>query len=146
VKAATGDNRDAAGQGVRTAVIRLRPRPGSAASARVFTSAVLSAWRIAEQVVEDVLLAVSELVTNAIEHGVGEVLLEVIDVAGRCLRVQVTDQGLGANPALIPFTPDSARSRGLAIVAAVSTNWGHDACDDGLRVWAEFSTARVDPI
>ncbi|MFC5289242.1 ATP-binding protein [Actinokineospora guangxiensis] len=146
MKAATGDNRDAAGQGVRTAVIRLRPRPGSAASARYFTSTVLSSWRIAEQVMEDVLLAVSELVTNAIEHGVGEVLLEVFDLAGRCLRVQVTDHGVGANPALIPFTPDSARSRGLAIVAAVSASWGHEAREDGLRVWAEFPMVRINPI
>jgi two-component sensor histidine kinase len=145
VKAATGDERDAAGRSVRTAVIRLRPRAGSAASARYFTAAVLASWRIAEEVVQDVLLAVSELVTNAVEHGMGEVLLEVLQHADRCLRVQVTDHGGGA-PRLVPLTPDSPRSRGLAIVAAVSESWGHESCPTGVRVWAEFPLVRLDRV
>ncbi len=145
MRAATGDHRDAAGHDARTAVIRLRPRPGSAASARYFASAVLSAWRVPRQTQEDVLLAVSELVTNAVEHGDGDVLVEVV-CQGSCLRVQVTDHGLGGNPALVPFTEESPRSRGLAIVAAVSQRWGHEACDAGLRVWAEFPLVRIDPI
>ncbi|GAA4437882.1 ATP-binding protein [Actinokineospora soli] len=146
MKAATGDNRGAAGQNARTAVIRLRPRPGSVASARYFTTAVLASWRVADDVVQDVLLAVSELVTNAVEHGVGEVVLELVNHVGRCLRVQVSDKGLGANPALVPLSPETPRSRGLAIVAAVSSAWGHRGDDAGLCVWAEFPLVRVDPL
>lgn len=146
MKAATGGNRDAAGREVRTAVIRLRPRPGSAASSRYFSAAVLDSWHVDDHATQDVLLAVSELVTNAIEHGSGEVVLELLNQSGRCLRVQVTDQGQGANPALVPLAPDSPRSRGLAIVAAVSSAWGHDADDAGLCVWAEFPLLRLDRI
>ena len=143
MKAATGGNRDAAGQDVRTAVIRLRPRAGSAASSRYFSAAVLDSWSVHPHAMQDILLAVSELVTNGIEHGAGEILLELVNQSGRCLRVQVTDQGQGANPALVPLSPESARSRGLAIVAAVSSSWGHRADDAGLCVWAEFPLVRV---
>lgn len=146
MKAATGGNRDAAGQEVRTAVIRLRPRAGSAASSRYFSAAVLDSWHVHPDATQDILLAVSELVTNAIEHGAGEVVLELVNQSGQCLRVQVTDQGLGANPALVPFSLESPRSRGLAIVAAVSSSWGHRADDTGLCVWAEFPLVRVDEI
>ncbi|UVS80964.1 ATP-binding protein [Actinokineospora sp. UTMC 2448] len=142
--AVTGGNRDAAGREARTALIRLRPRPESAASARYFTAAVLESWRVADRLVQDVLLAVSELVTNAVEHGVGEVVLELINLGGRCLRVQVSDQGLGAHPSLVPLSPSTPRSRGLAIVAAVSSKWGHRGHDGGLCVWAEFSLLCAD--
>ncbi|MGW5050076.1 ATP-binding protein [Actinokineospora sp. NPDC004072] len=144
MKAVTGGDRGAAGPGVRTALIRLRRRPESAASARYFTAAVLDSWRVVDDLVQDVLLAVSELVTNAVEHGVGEVVLELVNLSGRCLRVQVSDQGLGANPALVPLSPSTPRSRGLAIVAAVSTRWGHRGNDSGLCVWAEFPLVRLE--
>lgn len=132
-------NADADGKQSRTALLRLRPQPGAAASARYFTAAVLESWRVADETVQDVLLAVSELVSNAVEHGAGEVVLELVSRAGRCLRIQVSDQGLGASPVLVPLSPSTPRSRGLAIVAAVSTAWGHRGGDGGLAVWAEFA-------
>ncbi|MGX7825047.1 ATP-binding protein [Actinokineospora sp. 24-640] len=134
-------NADADGKQSRTALLRLRPQPGAAASARYFTAAILESWCVDEETVQDVLLAVSELVSNAVEHGAGEVVLELelVSQVDRCLRVQVSDQGLGANPVLVPLSPNTPRSRGLAIVAAVSTAWGHRGGDGGLAVWAEFA-------
>src|SRR5690349_21461175 len=44
---------------------------------------------------DTVLLLLSELVTNAVQHGEGRVHVRVLDAAG-CFRVEVSDTGAGA--------------------------------------------------
>ncbi len=92
--------------------------------------------------VDDVLLATSELVTNAFEHGEKPDKLEVEYAEGR-LTLRVFDSGSDW-PKLKEPSPMAARSRGLQLVHALSDDWGHESCDGGKYVWAVFSLDRAD--
>lgn len=85
---------------------------------------------------DDLALAVSELVTNAIRHGDAPVTLEVYPDDDR-VRIEVTD----ANPTLtVPAPPGEldAGRRGLRLVSAVCRAWGWHPVDGGKCVWCEI--------
>jgi two-component sensor histidine kinase len=86
---------------------------------------------------DDVVLVVSELVTNSVRHSqsVGiDVTIRSID--GR-IRVEVSDDGPG-------FTQDSPRGEGLGLmlVEKLSDRWGLTSADQ-FTVWAELGR---DPV
>src|SRR3954454_20374656 len=70
----------------------------------------------------DVLLALNELVTNAIRHGEGAVRVEVRR-SGDHVRLEVTDDG-DAAPEVRKEPADASGGWGLRIVEAVSSRWG----------------------
>ena len=72
--------------------------------------------------VEDVELVVSELVTNAMRHGRGQITMH-LEVAADRVVVGVQDQGAD-QPS--PREPDAAdlNGRGLALVAILAAEWG----------------------
>ncbi|QRP45707.1 ATP-binding protein [Amycolatopsis sp. FDAARGOS 1241] len=86
---------------------------------------------------DDVLLATSELVTNAFEHGERPDRLE-LKVAEHRLLVCVFDAGKKV-PELKEPSPAAARSRGLQLVRALSEDWGYERCESGKYVWAAFA-------
>ncbi|WP_245572566.1 ATP-binding protein [Actinokineospora enzanensis] len=135
-----GDVSEAASTGrVRRLGTRLPPIGRSAGEARDFVGAALRSWGVAEPSTSDIVLATSELVTNAIEHSTAaasEIVVELAQSAGRVvLRVwDDTDQV----PVRKPPSLLSERSRGLTIVAALSTAWGYESARGGKWVWAEF--------
>lgn len=101
--------------------------------ARVF----LRRCRVSKPVAEFVVLAVSELVTNAVIHGEGEVIVQ-ITVAGDVVRVSVTDH----NPvpaALKEAGRDGESGRGIRLVDAISDAWE----SNGEETWCEFRDARA---
>ncbi len=92
------------------------------------------------EVVEDALLAVSELVTNAVRHGRPEVTVALTVRPGR-LRIEVYDAG--ETMPLLPHDqprPDRVAGRGLLIVAATASDWGvlPAVGRPGKTVWAEL--------
>lgn len=52
--------------------------------------------------------------------------------------VEVRDRGHGFGGSGRDPVPRLYGGRGLLIVAALSTRWGHDG-DDGVRVWSEIA-------
>lgn len=72
----------------------------------------------------DIELAVSELVTNAVEHGTGDAIQVAVDVSDTFLAVEVasvSDRSGVASPATWrPAPADRVSGRGLHIVASVS--------------------------
>lgn len=86
--------------------------------------------------VADVLLIVSELVTNAVEQKVAAIEL-VLEVNGRTLRIEVCDSG-GGRPVVRSSGPGETRGRGLNIVAGVSDAWGSDVAHGRTVVWSEI--------
>jgi anti-sigma regulatory factor (Ser/Thr protein kinase) len=74
---------------------------------------------------ETALLLTSELLTNAVVHAEGELIVEVSDEGG-VLRVGVTDESPMKGPRLQAqdiYALDE-HGRGLQLVAALSTRWG----------------------
>ena len=85
---------------------------------------------------DDLALAVSELVTNAIRHGGAPVTLTVLPTDDR-VRVEVTDGSPELRPAPAPAPMDTGR-RGLHLVNAVCRAWGWHEVDGGKCVWCEI--------
>ncbi|MBM7775806.1 anti-sigma regulatory factor (Ser/Thr protein kinase) [Actinokineospora baliensis] len=133
-----GDVSEAAATGrVLKLSTRLPPATTSAGEAREFVGTALRSWSVAEELVCDVVLATSELVTNAIEHSTGDIRVELSLTGGRVL-LRVGDDA-EAGPVRKAPSLLSERSRGLTIVAAMSVAWGHEPDGDGKWVWAEFA-------
>ena len=81
-------------------------------------------------------LLVSEVVTNALLHGTGEVQVRVLGEASR-LRVEVSD-GSDVMPVRRDSEADAEGGRGLALVDALSARWGADPRAGGKTVWFEL--------
>ena len=79
-------------------------------------------------------MLVSELVANAAVHGDGPIEVEVWCAPSDGLKVWVHDPGPGM-PHLRVGGPDAENGRGLAIVNALSTEWGISAGPTGKSVW-----------
>jgi anti-sigma regulatory factor (Ser/Thr protein kinase) len=89
-----------------------------------------------------VLLVASELITNAVRHGSGEVELRVV-VDGKKVRLEVLDDGhvRVKAPKRTP-APTSIGGRGLLLVRDVSKRWGSGFDPEGrTMVWAELSAS-----
>lgn len=118
----------------RSFEVAIAPDPARVAQIRRITAASMRHWAVPAPLADDVVVAVSELVTNAIEHGYGTVSLRVQNSAAE-VRVEVTDD----NPAparLQAAAEDDVSGRGLFLVAAVSRKWG--VSEDGRTTWATF--------
>jgi anti-sigma regulatory factor (Ser/Thr protein kinase) len=90
-----------------------------------------------EQVVDSLLLVVSEMVTNAVEHSSGPVRLRV-STGRRHVTVAVSDSGSGS-PWQGHVTDSSVRGRGLVIVDALCDSWGVERRPGGKTVWARVA-------
>ncbi|HJR23883.1 MAG TPA: ATP-binding protein [Acidimicrobiales bacterium] len=104
--------------------------------ARTFVAAAVEAE--GRPVTDDVLLVASELVTNAVRHGQGEVEVRV-DVGPGSVRLEVLDEGhvvVPEPPGIMPV--DGPGGWGLHLVRAVSHAWGSGLDQRGRTlVWAE---------
>lgn len=97
---------------------------------------------VSQDVTEDVLLLVSELVTNAVRHGRPDIVVGLSVLPGR-VRVEVRD-GSDTLPVVPAGQPSVERptGRGLLIVSVTAADWGVDriAGQPGKTVWAELAT------
>ncbi|MCL7381275.1 ATP-binding protein [Streptomyces sp. 35G-GA-8] len=121
---------------LRTGVfeVAMAPDPARVAQIRRITVAHMRLWAVPATLAEDVRLVVSELVTNAVEHGHGTVSLRMRHT-GSHLHIEVTD----ANPTpaqLCAAADDDVCGRGLFLVDALSGNWG--VSNGGTTTWATF--------
>jgi anti-sigma regulatory factor (Ser/Thr protein kinase) len=111
--------------------------------ARRATRAVLVRWRL-PALVDTVLLAVSELVTNGIRHGRPQVALE-LRLDARQIAVRVHD-GDPTEPTAVhgrKAGADAESGRGLSIVSALAVQVGVEQVPGaGKVVYACFNTGR----
>ncbi|WP_027928191.1 ATP-binding protein [Amycolatopsis benzoatilytica] len=107
------------------------------AIARAQVRAALAELDVPDQLRDDVLLATSELVTNAFEHGGRPGRLELrTDGCELVIRVFDTSSSI---PELKEPIAAAARSRGLQLVRALARRWGYDPAEGGKCVWAAFA-------
>jgi anti-sigma regulatory factor (Ser/Thr protein kinase) len=117
----------------------------AASAARAYVEATLEAWEL-NALTENVVLVVSELVTNAVCHAPDLLTLECFISAGGRFVLEVVD------PSTEPPIPEEAgpfdvHGRGLAIVDALADEWGAYLTDGGggKIVWAAFDVPAPRP-
>jgi anti-sigma regulatory factor (Ser/Thr protein kinase) len=136
----------------RVATRALSAQAGSVRAARYFTLATLRRWGTAHSS-QDIAIVVSEMVTNALRHGlpgsgdVGSrrpVRLGLMQ-QGPWVLCAVADPG---NAVPVPRTPGplAEAGRGLQMICAFSDLWGYTAPSDaGKVVWAMFTSRDARP-
>ncbi|AEW94435.1 MULTISPECIES: ATP-binding protein [Streptomycetaceae] len=89
---------------------------------------------------EDILLVVSELVTNACLHGGGPQELR-LHGAPKLLRLEVTDGGTGDPAPRTPHRAGRPGGHGMFIVQRLCLDWGVRRAErmPGKTVWAELA-------
>ena len=110
------------------------------ASARTFVRDVLGSI----DPLDDILLATSELVTNAIRHSNDHRPITVaVSQSDDRVRIQVTNH---TDAFTISGISGGARGGwGLGIVAAVSDDWGVHHADGEVQAWFVVLSAEPDP-
>ncbi len=138
---APGDLPGPAGGAVR---VGLPLEPGAVHRARVEVADLLSRLPgVGRDAVFDAQLAVAELVANAVRHAGTTVTLE-LSVAAGSLTVGVCD-GSAVVPVPRRAGGNDEDGRGLAIVSAVSQEWGVESLPAGhKRVWARVRLTSDD--
>ena len=123
-----------------TARPKRRAFPGRAdqiAKARDFTRRVL----VSCPVLDEAVLLVSELATNALEHtatGNGGHFDVIIYRDATLLIIAVTDEGSDKAPATRPVDQLAEDGRGLGLVDLITDRWGYCGNERGRTVWLEL--------
>jgi anti-sigma regulatory factor (Ser/Thr protein kinase) len=132
---------EGASRTVSSAKVQIRAEPGAPGAARAFLRAHLVADLDPERR-RDVELIVSELVTNAVEHGSnpGDDIELALEPRGGTVYVGVTDRCRHrTSPALFASSTDREFGRGLLTVERLADRWGDEIVAGRRRVWAIVS-------
>ena len=117
--------------------VHLEGGPEAASAARAVIREQL-AGRVDDSTLDDMQLLVSEVVTNGIRHGDGDIDLEVLLNDSRAL-VRCVDTGPGFDPGSPAPHADGSGGYGLMLVDRLAKRWGvkrdHVCC-----VWFELAT------
>lgn len=122
----------------RQAEVRLPGEPTSVPTARRFVREVLRGWS-QEDVMDDAMLVVSELITNAVLHTQGEVTVGLRVLPDGSVQVEVLDTSVRL-PRLRGYGTESTTGRGLRMIADVARSWGVEKRPGGKRVWATLQS------
>jgi anti-sigma regulatory factor (Ser/Thr protein kinase) len=109
--------------------------PRSVGTARRQARSALSSWDTDERATDDVLLVLSELVTNAVLHA-GDAQSVGLVLYDDRVRVEVADRSRAA-PSPSGYGPDAHTGRGLALVRSMTIDWGVAHQAQGKVVWAD---------
>jgi anti-sigma regulatory factor (Ser/Thr protein kinase) len=88
--------------------------------------------------IDDVLLALSELTANALNHGGGPRRIAAA-VSREAIAIEITDAAPGTLPIVLPLGGIGISGRGMAIVNAIADHWGVTTQSATKTVWCEFS-------
>ncbi|MET9659502.1 ATP-binding protein [Streptomyces sp. NPDC006510] len=121
----------------------------SAGRARAALRQQLIEWKIDDEPAETAVLLLSELVTNAVEHGrvsPGREIGTRFALYDSTLRVEVADANDDL-PKPRPAGIDDEDGRGLALVIALADRWGTCPRRNGIgkAVWAELKLSSEGP-
>ena len=109
----------------------------SVGEARSWLDTFLLERSIDDRVRDDALLVVSELITNALIHGEGSLVLRA-SLTATDVQVSVTDSGDDL-PRMLPIDPTRIGGLGLVVVDRTATDWGVAPFPGGKTVWAALA-------
>lgn len=123
---------------VRHASWNFSPHEHSVGEARRFVRRTLTGWGL-DDIADLAVLAVSELVTNALVHAGTPGQVE-LDLSTTSVRLSVRDSHPERTLALDPARPDDEAEggRGLVITAALAPTWGVEYTRSVKTIWLEL--------
>lgn len=122
-----------------TAVVHVPRERALLFDVRARARELMRSWALLPEVVDTATLLASEMVTNGLVHGRGDVELRLRLTRDR-LVLEALDEGRHM-PRRRRANDDDEGGRGLHLVAALADRWGFRAVDDGKVVWAEIDLA-----
>lgn len=125
----------------RTQKIRLPFEPSTPNMVRTKLAGYLTVNRAPSNVIDNALIVVSEMIANAVSHGVptDDGMLEISwNLKPELLELCVSDSGQAKSMTPIAFDDDSLSGRGLSIIKKVADRWWVDSTE-GTSVHAELS-------
>jgi PAS domain S-box-containing protein len=121
-----------------TAVTEFASHPASVPAGRRFVATMLHDWACTH-LTDTATLLTSEILTNAILHGLGPVRLQ-LRRTDTDITVIVSDRGR-YQPQPRRADPTDEAGRGLSLVEMLATSWGVRATADGKDVWFTLTLA-----
>lgn len=122
-------------------VTQLPPSGRSAAIARRTVEQLLDEADLTA-LLDEALLLVTELVTNAVVHAGTDIDLRVETDGGR-LRVEVVDRSPGSLPVIRPAPAETREGgRGVFLLDALAAEWGTRHFGGGKSVWFELGPSK----
>lgn len=115
---------------------RLSDLPGVRAEFRSYALGLLSGRPGAHDAVADAVLALDELMSNALRHGGGAPVRVTVGSLESGLLLVVADGSAGHPPRARTPDDDAPGGRGLAIVADAARGTGWSRTTTGKSVWA----------
>lgn len=110
----------------------------SAAVARRLVRAALTVWGL-ESLIEDASLVITELVSNAVDHGRLQAIRVIVSrPSAHAVCVGVVDRSRSVPLLGTELDGDQIRGRGLALVDTLTERWGTERYRWGKQVWAEL--------
>lgn len=103
-------------------------------AARDFVRCRLMIWG-RDDIVDDALVIIGELLTNALIHAPSPEYVVAVDWNGGMIRLEVWDTSPFL-PHKLPIDLDNVHGRGMRIVDALSEVWGWRIAASGKCVWA----------
>ena len=113
--------------------------PGVTAAGEARAALAVLDGRIDPDVLDDIRLLVSELVTNSVRHAGAdrELVRLAVTSSGPAVRVEVSDGGTGFEPAARTKAHDDVGGWGLHLVDRLADSWGVET-GRRTRVWFEI--------
>jgi anti-sigma regulatory factor (Ser/Thr protein kinase) len=128
---------DDSAAGVSRLELQLPHTTESVRRARRTIAAFLDPREVPVAVVDDLLLLVSELVTNAVVHA-GSPAVVRLDADIERIKVAVADRDADRAPSIVEPDPLSSSGRGVLLVDRLAARWGVEPQCEGKVVWFEL--------
>jgi anti-sigma regulatory factor (Ser/Thr protein kinase) len=128
---------DESAAGVSRLELQLPHTTESVRRARRTIAAFLDPAEVPGTVVDDLLLLVSELVTNAVVHA-GSPAVVRLDADIKRIKVAVADRDADKAPSVVEPDPLSSSGRGVLLVDRLAARWGVEPQCEGKVVWFEL--------
>ncbi|MYW05061.1 ATP-binding protein [Streptomyces sp. SID3343] len=129
-----------------SAAVLVPHAPVGVSAARHRLSADLDAWGISLDVVDDAVLILSELLSNALRHAralpSGNVRAAWWVRPDGLLAIEVTDGGSSTRPRQASPSLSAHGGRGLSIIGTLAADWGVRGSHEEVTVWALVPVTR----